>query len=283
MNTENIEFHIKAFLKKRSESVTIQLLIPENYKLDDKICLDSNSEDLASFAFCAYLDSNLIRLDELFTKWKILEKGTADFKGKLRENWLLEENENKRRNVSNDTLSAISELLVADYFENNCSRVIDLAAWGNKEADVVLENEIKKEFVEAKFFPYSPELYRQGIEAGKNCNGVSSGFISKPNTTLNYFYYRIAEASIQLTKIREDKSIFIVFDQTASKGRKCFENGYINHDRWYKGQNGDHLGILENKKEYVLSKSPKQWLDSITHLYIGSRENFHLINVKRLI
>jgi len=270
------------FLIAWKRSSAAQLLLPD----PETSIIELGKEDgfLASIAFIAYERGLLDRLDGIIEKWQIISKGTNDFKGKLKENWLCKE-ESRRRNVGNDTLSALSELIVASYLDNNGFKVIGLAAWGNNKADIICGYQNQKVFFEVKYFSDSPELYNQRVSAAKR-NGVAVGSIPNRLTRLNYFYYRLAEAIIQLNNIKvapKYKKVFFVFSGLANRPRYEFENSIGNYKNWHEDNNGNCPGVLEKNKQTILNEKPFQWLNQISELFIGTISNWNLENITRLL
>lgn len=261
---------------KRSSAAQLLLPDPETSRIE----LGKESGFLASIAFIASERGLLDSLDGIIEKWQIFSKGTPDFKGKLKENWLCKE-ESRRRNVGNDTLSALSELIVASYLENIGFNVIDLAAWGNNKADIICGFQDQKIFFEVKYFSDSPELYNMRVSAAKQ-NGVAVGSIPNRLTRLNYFYYRLAEAIIQLNNIQvapKYKKVFFVFSELANRPRYEFENSIGNYKNWHEDNNGNCPGVLEKNRQTILNEKPLQWLNYISELFIGTVSNWNLENI----
>lgn len=264
---------------KRSSAAQLLLPSPETSIIE----LGKEGGFLTSIAFIAYERGLLDRLDGIIEKWQIISKGTNDFKGKLKENWLCKE-ESRRRNVGNDTLSALSELIVASYLDNNGFKVIDLAAWGNNKADIICGYQNQKVFFKVKYFSDSPELYNQRVSAAKR-NGVAVGSIPNRLTKLNYFYYRLAEAIIQLNNIKvapKYKKVFFVFSELANRlGRHEFEKSVGRFQGWYEDNSGNYPGVLEKNKQAILSENPANWFAIIGGLFIGTISNWSLVNIIR--
>ncbi|MFV9645970.1 MAG: hypothetical protein ACNYWU_09125 [Desulfobacterales bacterium] len=272
---------IKRFLNTWKESSAARLLWPdpENSILE----LDKEGGLLASVAFLAWDRGLLYKLDYIVEKWQIPSKGTNEFKGKLKENWLSRV-ENRRRNVGNDTLSALTELMVASYLDNVGFDVTDLSAWGNEEADVICVEKNNKAYFEVKYFSDSPELYAQRLSAAK-ANGVTVGSIPNRPTMLNYFYYRLAEAVIQLDKVglpAKYNNVFFVFSELADRpGRREFEKSVGRFQSWYEDNSGNYPGVLEKNKQAILSENPANWIARIGGLFIGTISNWSLVNITR--
>ena len=274
---------IKRFVNAWKESPAAQLLLPDLEKSILK--LDKEDGLLASVAFLAWVRGLLDKLDNMVEKWHIPSKGTNEFKGKLKENWL-NRVENRRRNVGNDTLSALAELMVASYLDSVGCDVTDLGAWGNEYADVICIEKNNKYYFEVKYFSDSPELYNLRLSAVK-ANGVSVGSIPNHPTMLNYFYYRLAEAVIQLDKVvlsAKYKNVFFVFSELANRpGRHEFEKSICRFQSWYKDNSGNYPGVLEKNKQVVISVNPPNWLARISGLFIGTISNWSLVNKKRYL
>jgi len=103
---------INEFKKKCNNSVTVKLLLPDIESRN--IHLGKESGHQASIAYCAWKYKNLERLDNLLLKFNIIERGTDDFKQRLKENWL-DKCAERRRNVALNTTAALVELVVAEY------------------------------------------------------------------------------------------------------------------------------------------------------------------------
>lgn len=266
---------LKKFKTCWQKSIAAQLLLPNLDNL--KLHLGKSKGDLASIAYLACQRGTIHLLDELFEKWEIREKGTSDFKGKLKENWL-KENEEKIRDACNDTLSAISELSVATYLENEGYLIENIAAWGGREGDVTCEKDGQKFCFEIKYFSDSPELYKLRVDAAKT-NGVSSSSVPNLFETLNYFYFRIFQSVNQLGQncLNRKQYIFFVFDVSVVELIwERFIKSLNESFSWYQSESGKFHGILDKK---ALKKTPSEWLEEIDGLYIGIMDNWKIGHV----
>lgn len=269
----------RQFILEWKTSSAVQLLIP-----DPNISLELGKESgfQASIAFLAFKRGLLDRLNCLIDKWEIKTKGTKAFKGRLNENWL-EENEEKRRKAANDTLSALSELIVAKYLEDIGFKIIDMGAWNDKSVDVVCKRNDKDFYFEVKLFPDSPEFEKLRINSFKN-NRVLSKSMSPSPETLNYYYSRLAEAVLQLKKIsNEFINVFFVFTESAGKlqGRTLFEDSIGKRIEWYRDPTGDYPNVLGKNRDIILNKTPVQWFNEISELYLTTMKNYELQNIKK--
>lgn len=261
------------------KSISAKLLVPD--PLGTQLYLGKNKGELASIAYLACLRNTIHLIDDLFEKWEIIKKATNEFKGKLKENWL-EKNEKKYRNISNDTISSIAELSVATYLDDEGYSIKNINAWGDKKADITCEKDNKKYYFEVKYFPDSPEFYNLRVDAAKK-NGVSCSSVSNQGETLNYLYYRLGEAITQLNKqisSEENKIVFFVFAEIATQtGRSIFEESIGDINEWYRREDGNLSGLPQKYKKNIINKSPRQWLSSMTGLFIGTMKNWRIENI----
>lgn len=280
MNNCEEVFCIAKFYLCWEKSISAKLLVPNPH--GTQLYLGKKKGELASIAYLACLRNTIHLIDDLFEKWEIMKKATNEFKGKLKENWL-EKNEKKYRNISNDTISSISELSVATYLDDEGYSIRNINAWGDKKADITCEKDNKKYYFEVKYFPDSPKFYNLRVDAAKG-TGVSCSSISNPNETLNYFYYRLGEAIIQLDRQIPDKGnkiIFFVFAEIANKtGRSIFEKSLGDIKEWYRLEDNSLPGLPSNyNKEIIDNKSPQQLLSSINGLFIGTMIDWRIKDI----
>lgn len=261
------------------KSISAKLLVPNPH--GTQLHLGKNKGELASIAYLACLRNTIHLIDDLFEKWEIMEKATVEFKGKLKENWM-EKKEERYRNISNDTISSIVELSVATYLDDEGYSIKNINAWGDKKADITCEKDNKKYYFEVKYFPDSPEFYNLRVDAAKR-NGVSFSSVSNQRENLNYLYYRLGEAITQLNKQisnEKNKTVFFVFAETATQtGRIIFEENIENINEWYHREDGSLPGLPPNYYEKIIDKSPRQWLSSISGLFIGTMKNWRIENI----
>lgn len=272
--------NIELFKKSTKESLTVKLLLPD---IDNSIIiLKKNSGYLASIAYCAWKNNSLKKLDAIVEKFDIINKGTKDFKNRLKEIWL-SKSPNRRRNVSNNTTAALAELVTANYFENIGCKNINLSATNSNDQfpDILYENDNQKYFCEVKYFEDSPELFNSRIRAMKN-NGIDLINPPNDNTLLNYFFSRVAEAVLQLKNYKpSDRKVCLIFHDIAyDTGRIVFEENLNHFSQWYKDENGKYPAILSKSKKRILNASPINWLKEANILFIATMKNFGLINVK---
>lgn len=260
------------------QSIAAQLLVPEPRQ--NVLELGQEAGFLASIAFLAFERGELCKLDSLLERWHIASKGTQDFKGKLRENWLLKDAP-RRRDVCNDTLAALSELSVASYLEDTGCSIVDLGAWGNSRADVVFRTADKDVFVEVKYFSDNPELYQQRLSSATTGDCTVDSIPNTP-TLLNYLYYRLAQAAIQLGAKNvpgESKMVFFVFSTSAADARLKFEASLGKQDAWYEDYPGSWPGVLLGDRAEVLGKTPQQWVEKAKRFFIGTMASWQLENI----
>ena len=270
--------NIDSFKNAWFNSITAQLLIPN---LDStNLGLGKRSGFLASIAFLAFKRNQLDKLDLILNRFDIKNKATPSFKGKLNENWLIS-TPDKYRKISHDTISSLTELIVASYLSDNKFSIIDLEAINTNSADIVCEDKEVRYYLEVKYFEDSPQLYDSRIESFKT-RGVSSGTLPIEQERLNYFYYRLAEAVIQLRKYpQNNRMVCFVFHELATEtGREVFENSLFEFDEWYVNQENNFPSILEKNRETILKHSPSYWLAESNKILIGTLKDFSLEDVK---
>lgn len=267
------------FCRCWKKSISAKLLVPNPQEV--QLYLGKNKGELASIAYLACLRNTIHLIDDLFEKWKITEKATDEFKGKLKENWM-DKREEKYRNIVNDTISAIAELSVATYLDDEGYSIKNINAWGDKKADITCEKDNKEYYFEVKYFPDSPELYNLRVDAAKG-NGVSCSSISNRSETLNYFYYRVGEAVIQLDKQKidkENKIVFFVFAEIANQTRRSiFEKSRGDVNEWYRLEDNTLPGLPSHYNKEIIDKSPQQWLSSIKCLFIGTMKDWRIEDI----
>lgn len=261
-----------------AQSIAAQLLIPDPHQ--HVLELGQEAGFLASIAFLAFERGELRTLDSLLERWQIASKGTKEFKGKLKENWLLKDAP-RRRDVCNDAMAALSELAVASYLEDTECSIVDLGAWGNSRADVVFRTKDEDVFVEVKYFSDSPELYQQRVSATTD-NDCAVDSISNTPTLLNYLYYRLGQAAIQLGAKdvrRESKMVFFVFSTSAVDARLKFEASLGKRDTWYDDYSRSWPGVLLSDRAEILGKTPRQWVEEVNRFFIGTMAHWQLENI----
>lgn len=279
MNDCEEVYEINKFLICWKKSISAQLLISDPCKT--RLLLGKNKGELASIAYLAFKRKTIHIIDKLFKKWQIEKRATGEFKGKLKENWL-DEKEEKFRNISNDTISSISELSVATYLDTEGYSIKNIAAWGDKNADISCEKDNKEYYFEVKYFPDSPEFYNLRVKAARG-NGVSCSSMSNQSEFLNYFYFRLGESIIQLNKkicCKENGIVFFVFDEIANQtGRSVFEKSIRNFSEWYRLAGNSFPGLPSNYNKEIIDKSPLQWICSLKGLFIGTMKDWRIENI----
>lgn len=269
---------MNSFREAWHNSITAQLLIPD---LDStNLELGKHSGFLASIAYLAFKRNQLSKLDFILNRFDIKNKATPSFKGKLNENWLIS-TPDKYRKISHDTISSLTESIVASYLSDNKFSIIDLEAINTNSADIVCEHKQVRYYLELKYFEDSPQMYDSRIEAFKT-RGVSSGTLPNEKERLNYFYYRLAEAIIQLLKYpKNNRIVCFVFHELATEtGREVFENSLFQFDEWYVNEQDNFPSILEKNRGTILKHSPSYWLAESNKILIGTLKDFSLEDAK---
>ena len=277
-----IQNKLKAFKTARESSVAARLLVRD----DDlkSLYLGPSTGHLMSIACNAWDAGNLDRLDELFNKYDLTKhaNNNSDLNGKLHENWLTID-ENKQRKAANDTLSTISELLVAEYFEKREYIINSLSIWGKNPQDVIISKGKETKYIEIKYIPDSPEEYIRRIEAAKP-DYVPEASTSSPTFAdkAYYLFFRIAEAVIQLEQSEipiDQRVVFIVFSDLASyEGRVSFKER--NNITDYKWENAGFLKDLKNW-EPIIVKQPDRWLQEANQIFLSTMKDYKLIDVEK--
>ncbi len=121
----------KQFIEACGKSDALKLLVPE--PKNAILHLGKETGAKASIAFLAFKRGQLSKLDDLINKYRIVSRGIPAFKGKLKEHWLEKKGNNRKaeniRKAENNPLSALSELMVADYLDQSRFEIINLEAW----------------------------------------------------------------------------------------------------------------------------------------------------------
>lgn len=260
-------------------SVSAQLLLPNINEI--RIELGKSSGDLASIAYCAWSNNTLTILDDLLQKFEIPKKGSKDFKRRLSENWL-EKGPESRRNVANNVMAAIAELSLANYFQEQGFKILNLEAYDSNSPDILYETNNRRVFCEVKYFEDSPEFYEARIEAAK---GAEFAFcVPIEGQTLNYFFTRIAEAVIQSESYkRSERKVCLVFHEIAVKiaeSRFILENNLTTVNQWYQDENGEWPGIIVKHKQKILSRTPNLWLRDANTILVATMKDFEINDVK---
>ncbi len=280
---------ITRFKKDWRNSPAAKLLLPDINTA--KLELGKQEGYLASIAYVAWMNGNLYRLDSLIKEFEICENYPDQFKHRLKEIWL-EKDPEKRRNSSNNVMSAFVELVVADYLKNLGYKIDNLEAWNDLACDVEYEDTIEKHFkVEIKYLPDPPDFYDQRITAaitgGANCIDWSD------DEMLNYVFFRIAEAVIQLEKKKISKGqrvVWLVFDALAQTiTRRFIDHEFFKFTNWVK-ENGNYVGIQEilknlknnDDRKKICDIPPQDWVKKIDRLVLSTLRDFHLYFTKSI-
>jgi len=179
--------------------------------------------------------------------------------------------------------------MVADYLDKNGFIISDLSAWNdNCETDIVCKElgNGKDLFFEVKFLPESPEFEDLKINAVKNNNSPADAMPS-PQETWNFYFYRLAEAVLQLKRKNislERRNVFFVFPESSSHrhGRGLFEESIEgNYGEWYRDDKGKYPGTFDDNRATIISKKRLDWLKNTKNLYLSTIKDWALQDVKK--
>ncbi|MFA4874263.1 MAG: type IV toxin-antitoxin system AbiEi family antitoxin domain-containing protein, partial [bacterium] len=275
---------IQAFLNNRGHSPATKLMVAENAR---KISFEPSQGVYASIAFLAYADGKLNRLDELIRNFDIESQGTSEFKGKLNENWLdkVDDGQAKKiRNVSNDTIAALTELVVADELKRRGFKIVRLSARDlkNPNPDIVCCKSGQDLNVEVKYIGEPPKTFEL-IDAqlrGKQTHG----YWSDEEASFNYFFAVIAKSAKQLQKFKDDsRQVWLVFESGmhTKKLRESFE-GRIKPgnwpDKWYE-ETDEQKDVLNMFEKEIITRSPSEWLKKISTLVLATMKDWYLEDI----
>ena len=249
------------------DSVAIRIMLP-----DRQAPMRLGKEDgfQCAIAFLAHARGHLDRLDTLFARYQIEQRGCNEFRGRLRENWLSQP-VNKRRMSSQGTLSAISELLAAESLESCGFTIVDLAAWNVGSPDIVCSHRGETICFEVKLFTESPEIDQLRFDSATG-DGVAVSSVSRTPMVLNYIYSRLAEAvnQHQIDDSKGRSGVYFVFDDFATKPRDDFLASIDEGFSWYMDSAGEYPSIPESVRDIAVSRDPQNWIDLARPLYIGT-------------
>ncbi len=280
---------VDRFKKDWRNSNAAKLLLPDI----DKAGLELGKQEgnLASIAYLAWMRGHLYRLDAFVRDFEICEKSTDNFKCRLKETWL-EKDPLSRRKASHNVISALVELIVADYLKHLCYKITNLEAWDQASCDVEYCDSRARQFkVEVKYIPDSPKWYTQRVKATTiNEDDIVSW---SDEEVLNYVFYRIAEAILQMKKkevLKEQRAIWIVFDALAQNiSRKIVDCNFYKFTSWAKS-GSEYPGIpkfkleKENKKRNeILSVDPHDWIKNSDRIVFCTFENYQLYYTRSFV
>ena len=135
---------------------------------------------------------------------------------------------------------------------------------------IFLKSENEKYHCEVKYFGIPPEFT------------LPNGMLSAA-AALNYIYFRIGEAVLQLEKYPiNSRQAFFVFDgYTKEFNRELLEPDPSAFQDWCISDSGEYLGINKLKGfEIVVKHKPDYWLSQLNTLTIATIEKFELSNIK---
>ncbi len=265
---------MQGFLNLRARSVALRLLLPKNAKVSE--------EKVKAVAYVEYCAGMLDRLDRLFKRLKIEERGSADFRKRLLKDW----ESTGTRNIQKQTLSVLVELVVADYVQQKWQgRKLNLAAWkgsdGRPDLQYFLEGHTRN--VEVKYVPSSPEW--EELRAAREDGQQVPLLRDQVNPHLNYYFYRLAEATLQLQRYPElSQEIWLVWSRN-SAFRREFESCLKSPPgEWYsetEKQKGVFTHLGTKKKPEIRKSPPADWLKKVNRLVLATlREDWTLEDVK---
>lgn len=276
--------NVERFLEQRSKSLAAKLMCPAN--INATVLYGKDKYCYCSIAFNAFCDGHLDILDKLLEEFHIEERGTVDFKNRLKENWLEEvqaDNEEGIRKSSSNVMSALSELVVAKNLKNRGYDIVDLAAWkdGERVKPDVKCSRINEELnVEVKYLGVPPQVQsyiNEQIRSGKG-----GGMSRDEHEFANFFFIRIAEAAIQLRHYdRNSREVWLVFSPI-SVDRGIFENNYLrNSSDWFEDALSifDKLEFKRGEKTEIRSKRPSEWLHEANKLVLCTIKDWNLKDV----
>lgn len=262
--TSELEKTIERFKTERSNSLLCRLL---NHQ--DIVSINRNNETLYSTAFLAYYDGIVQKLDSILLHFNIEQRGSTDFKNRLRENWLNESDKKKMRKQVNQVKAALIELIVAHHLDINGEEVLNLSAWDiDCPADIKTQTEQGQIYTEVRFLGQMPDLIDQAEKAVLN-GGVAAGFISPMGKIYNYILLRIADAACQFEKKNipiAQRRMFLISTSTliTGTGTSVFINGLKEAWEWFPGDNWNSL-----LNELTLTKEQRKYPETPAKFYLS--------------
>ena len=270
----------QAFRNKKGKSVAVRLMCPDE---STQLIFDKEDYYYTAVSLMASEEDKgemLSRLDYLLNEFKIEKRGSKGFKGKLKENWLDCVRKGNVQDINKASpVSALIELVVADYLKGQGSKIIDLSAWHEDREvgvpDIRYRDSRRIWNAEIKYIGTDPEIsarINKQIETG-----VSSAGGIDERTFVNYYFGRIAQAAEQLKDHPlESRQVWIVFENMASCWRDIFERNYlIGPDCWY--ANGDkQRNVLAMFGEGIIKNQPSYWLGEISELVLATKSEWSL-------
>lgn len=157
-----------------------------------------NCNSIYPFAFIAYQDDNLNKIDAILKEFEIENKGTADFKSRFEDKYFIKNMEAKELKYLNALLSPITELVVADYLSKDGEEIVGLSACSECPSDIKSKKAATEYFTEVKYIGEIPELHRLVRDTIKNNKLVGVGPIGDLGAIYNYVNMRIADTVFQL-------------------------------------------------------------------------------------
>ncbi|MDO8580402.1 MAG: hypothetical protein Q7S13_02880, partial [Candidatus Omnitrophota bacterium] len=177
------------------------------------------------YAYILNEDHSLQKLDQLIETFEIEERGSKDFKERIKDGIL--KTDITELNQYNAMESALSELLIADFLSGN-EKILDLEAW--KENGLGFDIKSKNEktgivyYTEVKYLGQIPELATH-----INNQNVPVSSIWPPDVQILYTYtnMRIVDATIQLNKLsfspNEKKRCFLLLKSSITSNNTIIQ------------------------------------------------------------
>ncbi|MFH1830973.1 MAG: hypothetical protein ABH871_09405 [Pseudomonadota bacterium] len=206
----------------------------------------------------------------------------------MKEDWLGKVsggNEKEIRKSSSNVMSALSELVVAQYLKNNGYDIIDLEAWKCENAvkpDIICRKEDTELNVEIKYIGIPPEVQNHINKQIKKKENDEVMYRDE-HEIVNYLFIRIAEAALQLSGYEHNsREVWLVFATISD--RDLFERCYLkNTVEWFQDALivFDEIFKEDEIKNEIRSKKPIEWLRDANCLTLGTLKDWELKNPKK--
>lgn len=136
---------------------------------------------------------------------------TNQYVNDLAERWWMQNSVEDRHDKSKIFMGRLAELLTADYLRSRKYMIFDLEAFGAIH-DIVAQDETGAVVsIEAKYIGDSPEIFDLLLQSlNPSDDEKTIGGSVSASDTANYFFFRLYEASFQLSKASDGKMAVIV-------------------------------------------------------------------------
>lgn len=269
------------------KSPAIRLMCPQQ---KTKMIYGKEHGCFGSILYIAFESGYLPILDHLLKKIQIEQRGSIDFKERLKENWLQHVpagNLKKINRGANNTFAALIELMVAQHLKDKEAKILNLEAWQQRNSRTKVPDICYKDKnanlwnAEIKYIPQSPEWQENSVRQLKT-GKAEVMWRNGDGEFINYYFGRIAEATQQLAcHPYETRQVWLVFHAMANFERRIFEENYLkNPPSWF--QNTEkQKNILKMFDTDMTNTPPAEWLKKIPEIVLATFESWTLKNIKK--